>query len=76
MKVKAVIDGDAIKLKEPLHFKVKEFEVDIPDDYIQKEEKTEGTNFLESLWGTIRQFPEKNIDWKNEWYKHSEEKHG
>ena len=76
MKVKAVIDGNTIKLKEPLNFKMKEFEIDIPDEYLQREKKTEGRKFLELLWETIGKFPENNIDWKNEWHKYIEEKHG
>ncbi len=76
MKVKAVVDGDTLKLKEHLTFKTKEFEISIPDEYLQTEEETEGGTFLRSLWETIGEFPGRNRDLKGEWRKHLEERYG
>jgi len=76
MKVKAIVEGSTLKLKTPLKFKTNEFEINIADEYLQKEEKTAGIKFLNSLWETIGDFPEENVNWKGEWYKHLEDKHG
>ena len=73
MKTKAIVKGNILYLKRSVKFKRTEIEVDISDEDVQIEEK--GQSFSEAIWDTIGRFPEVNVDWKNEWHKHLEEKY-
>ncbi|GAX61885.1 hypothetical protein SCALIN_C28_0087 [Candidatus Scalindua japonica] len=76
MKIKAIVEGSTLKLNTPIKFKTNEFEINIADEYLQREEKMAGIEFLDSIWETIGDFPEGNMNWKEEWQKYLEDKHG
>lgn len=76
MKLKAIAKGNILWLDMPLKFKQNEVEVEISDDDVQIAEEGKGKNFLKSLWDTVGAFPESSVNWKKEWQKHLEEKHG
>jgi|GEM_PF-6808944 len=76
MKTKAIVKDNILWIEEPIKFKQREIELEISDDYIQTEEKSEGKTFLQSIWDSINEFPDSPIDWKKEWHKHLEEKYG
>ncbi len=76
MKTKAIVKGNILWIEESINFKQREIEVEISDDYIQIEGESDGKAFLQSLWDSINELPESNVDWKKEWHKHLEEKYG
>lgn len=74
MKVRVVVKGNTLLLKDKLEFNREEIEIEIPEEYLQKGEKSK-KGFCESIRETIDIFPESPPDWKKEWHKHLEEKY-